>query len=155
MRTPVVCEPLTALAPDHAPEAVQAVAFVADQLNIEALPLVMELGLAVRVMVGAAVFTETVADCSAVPPVPEQASVKVALALSAPVDWEPLRALPPDQAPEAVQLVAEVEDHVRVALPPLLTALGPTLRLTVGKDALTDTVVDCAALPPGPVQVST
>jgi hypothetical protein len=76
------------------------------------------------------------------------------LAVSAPVDWEPLRALLPDQAPEAVQAVAWVDDHVRVALPPLVIALGPTLRLTVGSGALTETVVDCTALPAGPRQVN-
>lgn len=75
------------------------------------------------------------------------------MAVSAPVDWEPLIALLPDQAPEAVQAVAWVDDHVSVALPPLLMALGPTLRLTVGSGALTETVVDCTALPPGPEQV--
>ena len=74
--------------------------------------------------------------------------------MSAPVDCEPLRALLPDQAPEAVQALAWVDDHVKVALPPLLMALGPTLRLTVGSDALTETVVDCAALPAGPRQVN-
>jgi hypothetical protein len=76
------------------------------------------------------------------------------LAVSAPVDCEPLRALLPDQVPEAVQAVAWVDDHVRVALPPLVIALGPTLRLTVGSGALTETVVDCTALPAGPRQVN-
>ena len=70
------------------------------------------------------------------------------------MDCEPLRALLPDQPPEAVQAVAWVEDHVRVALAPLVMALGPTLRLTVGSGVLTETVVDCTALPPGPTQVT-
>ena len=73
--------------------------------------------------------------------------------MSAPVDCEPLRALAPDQAPEALQAVALVDDHVSVALAPLAIALGPTLKLTVGSGALTETVADCDALPPGPVQV--
>ena len=64
------------------------------------------------------------------------------MAVSAPVDCEPLRALLPDQAPEAVQAVAWVDDQVSVELPPLAIALGPTLRLTVGSGALTETVVD-------------
>ena len=76
------------------------------------------------------------------------------MAVSAPVDCEPLRALLPDQAPEAVQAVAWVDDHVSVELPPLAIALGPTLRLTVGSGALTETVVDCTALPAGPRQVN-
>lgn len=74
--------------------------------------------------------------------------------MSAPVDCVPLAALAPDQAPEPTHEVAFVADHVSVALPPLFTALGPTLSVTVGADALTETVADCAALPPLPVQVN-
>lgn len=68
------------------------------------------------------------------------------------MDCEPLRALTPDQAPEAEHEVALVEDQVSVALPPLVTALGPTLRVTVGIGDLTETVAVWIALPPGPVQ---
>lgn len=57
----------------------------------------------------------------------------------------------PDQAPEAAHEVALLEDHVSVAEPPLLIALGPTLRLTVGAAAFTETVADCTALPLAPV----
>jgi hypothetical protein len=64
------------------------------------------------------------------------------LAVSAPVDCEPLTGRAPDQAPEAEQEVALVDDQVKVALPPLVIALGPTLRLTVGVGDLTETVVD-------------
>ena len=127
---------------------------VEDHLRDAELPLVIELGLALKLTAGAGALTETVANCAALPPVPVQDRVKVALAVSAPVDWEPLRALLPDQPPEALQAVAYVDDHVRVALAPLAMALGPTLKLTVGSGAFTDTVVDCAALPRGPVQVS-
>ena len=70
------CEPLVALDPDQAPEAVQEVAFVLDQLNVELLPLTMELGLAARVTVGAGAgeVTETVAAWIALPPLPVQVS---------------------------------------------------------------------------------
>jgi hypothetical protein len=53
-------------------------------------------------------------------------------------------AFAPVHAPEAVQAVAFVDDHVSVELPPLLIALGPTLKLTVGAaaEAATVTVVD-------------
>jgi hypothetical protein len=61
--------------------------------------------------------------------------------------------LTPDQAPEAEHEVALVEDQVSVALPPLVTALGPTLRVTVGIGDLTETVAVWIALPPGPVQL--
>jgi len=59
----------------------------------------------------------------------------------------------PDQAPEAVQEVAFVDDQLIVDPLPLITELGTALRATVGADALTDTVADCDALPPAPVQV--
>lgn len=66
----------------------------------------------------------------------------------------PPTGLLPDQAPEATHEVAFFADHVNVALLPLLIALGPTLSETVGAEALTETVTDCAALPPLPVQLS-
>ena len=72
----------------------------------------------------------------------------------APVDCEPLRGWLPDQAPEALQEVALVDDQVRFEALPLATVLGLALRLTVGAGVVTVTVVDCAALPPAPVQVS-
>jgi hypothetical protein len=74
--------------------------------------------------------------------------------LSAPVDCEPLVASLPDQAPEAVQEVAWVADQLRVELLPLATVLGLAVKLTVGAGEVTDTVTDCAALPPAPLQVS-
>jgi hypothetical protein len=57
-------------------------------------------------------------------------------------------ALGPDQPPDAMQVTALVADQVRVALPPVATALGPTLSLTAGAGALIDTVADWLALPP-------
>ena len=74
--------------------------------------------------------------------------------MSAPVDCEPLRGWLPDQAPEATHEVALVEDQLRFEALPLVTVLGLALRLTVGAGVVTVTVVDCAALPPAPVQVS-
>jgi hypothetical protein len=53
-----------------------------------------------------------------------------------------------------VQLVALVAVQFNVALLPLVMALGPTLRLTVGVGDLIETVVDWTAVPPGPEQVS-
>jgi hypothetical protein len=76
------------------------------------------------------------------------------LAVSAPVDCEPLAALLPDQAPEALQEVAFLADQVSVELLPLATVLGLAAKLTVGAGAVTETVADCDALPPAPVQVS-
>ncbi len=59
--------------PDQAPEAVQAVALLADQLNMELPPLATVLGLAVKLTAGAGVVPETVVDCDPLPPVPVQA----------------------------------------------------------------------------------
>jgi hypothetical protein len=87
-------------------------------------------------------LTDTVADCDALPPGPVQVRPKVAPAVNGPVDCEPLTPFTPDQAPEAEHEVALADNHVRVALPPLETALGPTLRLTVGMGDFTETVAD-------------
>ena len=78
----------------------------------------------------------------------------MAVAVRAPVDDEPLTPLVPDQAPEAVQAVACVDDHVRDAALPWVIELGLALKLTMGADCLTETVAVCTALPPGPVQDS-
>jgi hypothetical protein len=75
------------------------------------------------------------------------------VAVSAPLDWEPLLAKLPDQPPEALQEVALVDDQFKVELPPLVTLAGLALSETVGVGAETDTVTDCAAEPPAPVQV--
>jgi hypothetical protein len=60
------------LLPDQAPEPVQAVALLLDQVSVELAPLATVLGLAVNFTMGAALLTETVADCEAVPPLPVQ-----------------------------------------------------------------------------------
>jgi hypothetical protein len=70
---PVDCDPLTGLLPDQDPEALQAVALVADQLSVALLPLATVLGLVASVMVGNGCVTETVADWLALlPPLPVQ-----------------------------------------------------------------------------------
>jgi len=74
--------------------------------------------------------------------------------LRAPVDCEPLEVLVPDQAPEAVQAVALLADQAKVELLPLAIVLGLADNATVGAGGVTDTVFDCVALPPAPVQVS-
>jgi hypothetical protein len=154
VRTPVDCEPLTAFVPPHAPEAVHAVAFAADQLKVELVPLVTELGAALNWTVGAADLTETVADWVALPPGPLHVNEYVELALTAPVDCEPLKALEPLQPPDAVQDVALLLDHVSDEAAPELTVLGAALSVTDGAVLDTVTVADCVAEPPAPVQVS-
>ena len=54
------------------------------------------------------------------------------MALSAPVPAVPLVGSLPDQPPEAVQLVAFVEDQLSVEAEPLLNVPGLALRLNVG-----------------------
>ena len=70
------------------------------------------------------------------------------------MDCVPLTALAPVQAPEALHAVAWVADQFKVALAPLLMALGPTLRLTAGACEATETIADCVAVPEAPVQVN-
>lgn len=149
----VFCEPLVARAPLQPPDAAQEVAFVEDQVKVEVAPLATVLGLALKVTVGAGEVTVTVADCVALPPVPVQANVYVALLVRAPMDCDPLIDLLPLHCPDAVQDDALVDDHDRVELLPLAMLLGLALKLTVGAGELTVTVADCAALPPAPVQV--
>jgi len=73
---PVDWLPLVVFDPDHAPLALQEVAFVEDQVRLEAEPLSTVEGLAVRLTVGAGVAaTVTVADFVSVPPAPVQAKV--------------------------------------------------------------------------------
>ena len=76
MSAPVDCEPLRGWLPDQAPEATHEVALVEDQLRFEALPLVMVLGLALKLTIAVGFgLTEIVADCDAEPPTPVQVSV--------------------------------------------------------------------------------
>lgn len=54
------------------------------------------------------------------------------MAVTAPVDCEPLKPLVPDQAPEAVHEVAFRLVQVRVEEPPELSELGLAWIVTVG-----------------------
>jgi hypothetical protein len=129
---PVLADPAVARLPDQA-------------------PLV---GLAVKVTVGAGteLATVTVTDLLALPPLPLQLSVNVLLAaVSAPVLTEPLVARLPDHAPEAVQLVALVDDHVSELLLPLDTLVGFAVSVTVGVGEVVVTVTDRLVVPPLPV----
>jgi ABC-type sulfate transport system permease subunit len=71
----VDCEPFTAFVPDQAPEAVQAVALSAFHLSVVLVPLLMVLGVALMLTLGADDFTERVVDCVALPPAPVQVKV--------------------------------------------------------------------------------
>ena len=70
------------------------------------------------------------------------------------IDWLPPEvALVPDQAPEAAQELAFVEDQVSVETPPFATDGGFAASDTVATGGNTVTVADALALPPEPVQV--
>ena len=56
------CDPVSAFAPDQAPEAAQDVALEELQVSVELVPLVMVLGAAKMLAVGGFAFTETVTD---------------------------------------------------------------------------------------------
>lgn len=150
LSAPVDFEPLLASAPDQPPDAVQEVALVEDHVSVEAPPLETLLGLALKLTVGAGVESDTVTDWDAEPPPPEQVSVYLVVAVMAAVDAEPLVVSLPLQPAEAAQVVALTEDHVRVEVPPLFTVVGLALSVTEGAGGVTETVVDCAALPPAP-----
>ena len=70
---PVLCVPLVALLPFHAPEAVHVVALVDDHVRDDVEAAATVDGFALIDTVGG--FTVTVADDWAVPPDPEQLSV--------------------------------------------------------------------------------
>jgi hypothetical protein len=64
------------------------------------------------------------------------------LAVRAPLDWEPLTGLVPDQAPEAVHEVAFVAAQVKVELRPLAIELGLAEKVMAGAGELTETIAD-------------
>jgi hypothetical protein len=133
---------------------VQDVALVEDQVNVELVPLAMLAGLALSDTLGGGAVTVTVADCEAEPPAPVHVSVYFVVAVSGAVLVEPLIGLDPLQPPDAVHEVDWVDDQVNVDAAPLLTVLGLAERVTAGGVWVTETVADCEALPPLPVQLS-
>lgn len=129
-------------------------ALVEDQVRVDVPPWATLLGLAAIETLGGAADTVTVADCDAEPPAPVQVRVNFVVAVSVGVVSEPAVASEPLQPPEAVQAVALVDDQVRADVAPLFTVVGFAVKVTAGAGVVTDTVADCAALPPAPVQVS-
>ncbi len=75
LKEPVEREPVVGSLPLHPPDAAHEVALVDDQDSVELPPLVRVLGLALKLTVGAAEATVTVADCAALPPAPVQVKV--------------------------------------------------------------------------------
>ena len=133
LSAPVLALPLVGSFPDQPADAVQLLALLDDQLSIADVPLLTVVGLALRLTVGlGGAETLTVTDRLALPPGPLQASVKVVVALSAPVLALPLVGSFPDHPADAVQLLALLDDQLSIADPPLLTVLELALSPTVG-----------------------
>lgn len=143
--------PLVALAPLQLPVALQAVAFDELHVKVDAPPLVTTVGEATNVARG---MTFRVTEAGALTPSgPLQVKEYEVGTVTAPVLWAPPIDFVPLQPPDAVQAVALAEVHVSVEAPPLATARGATVKVTLGR-ALTVTVTAAAALlPPVPVQV--
>jgi hypothetical protein len=81
------------------------------------------------------------------------------LLLSAPVLMLPLVAIVPDQPPEALQLVAFVEDQLSVAEEPLLMLAGLALSVRVGAGTtacpvVLGEVIWLTAAPPQPIRAA-
>jgi len=107
-----------------------------------------------RVAVPVVAATVTVADWAAEPPAPVQVKVNFVVVVIPGVLCEPLVGSAPLQPFEALQDVALVDVQVSIDVAPLCTVVGLAPKVTTGAGGVTDTVADCPALPPAPVQVS-
>lgn len=155
MSGPVEREPLFGCGPVHAPDAIQEVAPLVLQVSKELPPVLIELGAALMLTVGAGVPTVTVVDCVALPPAPVQLIVKFVVAESGAVVCEPLGGKLPLQPPPALQPVASRDDQLSTVLAPASTVSACADRLTDGAGAVTTTSACCTEDPLGPEQVST
>ena len=155
---PVGSLPAVVFAPDQAPDAVQDVASVDDHVSVAALPFNTLVGLATSETVaaggGGMSATTTVTSLVEIPPAPAQLKLNVLVAVNGPVDWLPAVVFAPDHAPDAVQDVAFVDDHVSSAAAPFAMFVGSTPNKTVGGGGNTLTVTLRLVVPPRPAQVS-
>lgn len=151
---PVDCKPLGFLEPDHAPEAEQAVALVADQLRVEEPPELTLLGLACSATSGAAAITVTVIPCDVEPPGPVHVSSNSVVFVSCPVTQVPLIAIGPCQPPLAMHWVALTAFHDNVDSARLLIVVGEAVSVMVGAGSRFQVIGRVwAIVPPGPVHV--
>lgn len=124
--------PLKVREPVQPTLAVQLVALVEDQVSVVELPVVIEVGEAEKVMIGAGVaVTVTTTLSISVPPAPIQVRVYVVVTVGETLRV-PLRAREPLQPLLAVQLVALVEDQVRVVELPVVIEVGEAEKVMIG-----------------------
>ena len=135
-RAAVLCVPLTASAPVHAPAAAHVVASVELHVNVDVPPASTLVGLAVSTAVGnggAGAVTVTVTEAAGlVPEEPVQVKENVVSLVRATVLLEPLVSRAPLHPPEAVHEVASVDVQVSVAVSPLTTLVGAAVMEAVG-----------------------
>ena len=143
------------MVPVQPPDAVQLVALVDDHVSLAVPPDVTDVGDALNVTAGAVVDAATVTVLGAVtePPGPAQVSLYVVVAVNALVAALPDSDFDPDHPPDAVQLVALVDDHVSFEVLPDATDVGDADNVSVGADP-TVTVSETTFEPPAPVHVS-
>lgn len=150
-----VSKPPIALLPSHPPDAVQVEAYSTAQFSIVELPTSTDVGFAVKLTVGVGYVTSTVTLFVALPLWPVQVRTNVLEASTTGDSTEPDVAFEPLHAPDAVQLVASVEDHVSCDCPPAGTVTGLAVNVRVGTGgggAVTVTITVCATCPCGPEQ---
>ena len=108
-----------------------------------------------KVTVGSGLVPVTTTDLDIGPPRPVQSNVNVFVPTFAIVfDVVPLVDCVPVHAPEAVQDVTPVDDHVNVVDDPTIPVVGFAAKVSVGAGyvTVTGTLLD-ATSPPGPVHV--
>jgi hypothetical protein len=118
--------PLGCFAPLQPPDAVQAAAFVLFHERVDDPPEVTLVGFALNVSVGAGgvpTLTVTLCICPE-PPLPEHCNENVVAAMMLLIVSLPEVGFVPLHPPEAVQLVALLDDQVSCVLPPALTDVG-------------------------------
>jgi hypothetical protein len=105
-------------------------ALVADQVSVAYWPFCTVAGVALKVISGTSVDSQTVVLALAVPPVPLQLIENVVARSIAAVSFVPEVASDPDHPPEALQELAPVDDQLSVAVPPCFTEYLVVLSLT-------------------------
>jgi hypothetical protein len=136
------------------PVAVQDVALVELQFNVEAAPLTTAVGFADNEAVGSPRIVTVAVACVLVPPVPVHFNVYVVLAVRMPVDWLPPMAFAPAKVPPvAVQDTALVELQVSVVLAPLEIEVEVADSVAVGTGAMVIVAAAAVLVPPAPVHV--